>query len=115
VNRISGALDIPIPYAARPGPARPKGERRGTKGGKRTPAALERMGADVLAYVKANPGKRADQLAAALKTDVGTIRLPMQKLSVERRVRTEGQRRGMRYFAGVGSGMAKRPKRRGKR
>ncbi|MEQ1727363.1 MAG: hypothetical protein ABL982_03200 [Vicinamibacterales bacterium] len=113
---------------ARQGPGRPRKTagsapvRRAPKGGKRSSASMDQMQATLLAHVKANPGQRGEQIAAALKTDVGTMRLPMKKLIAARAVRTEGQRRGMTYFAAgaggggpakakVGNGKKKRAKR----
>ena len=95
---------------ARRGPGRPRKAaggtqvRRAAKGGKRSSASMDEMQATLLAHVKANPGQRGEQIASALKTDVGTMRLPMKKLIAARAVRTEGQRRGMMYFAGGGGG-----------
>lgn len=110
---------------ARRGPGRPRkaaAVRRAPKGGKRSSASMDQMQATLLAHVKANPGRRGEQIAAALKTDVGTMRLPMKKLIAARAVRTEGQRRGMTYFpaGGGGAGPAKpkamrRAKKAGKR
>lgn len=71
-------------------------------GGKRSAEDLGAMSTALLEYVKTNPGQRGEQIAAALGTDVGTMRLPMKKLIAEKQVRTEGQRRGMTYFAGAG-------------
>ena len=65
--------------------------------------------------MKANPGSRGEQIAAALGTDVKTMRLPMLKLIADKQVRTEGQRRGMTYFAGAGGGGARKAKKAGKR
>jgi len=90
---------------ARRGPGRPRksaASRPATKGGKRDAASLDEMGAAILAFVKSNPGQGAIEIAAALKTDVGTLRLPMQKLLADRKVRTQGQRRGTKYFAASG-------------
>lgn len=84
------------------------------KGGKRTAADLGEMSDALLAHVKANPGARAEQIAAALGTDVGTMRLPMQKLIAEKKVRTEGQRRGTMYFAGAGKAKRAAPKKKAK-
>jgi len=51
----------------------------------------------LLAHVKANPGQRGEQIAAALGTDVGTMRKPMKLLIAKKLVKTQGQRRGMTY------------------
>ena len=66
--------------------------------GRRSTEAVEQMGASLLAYVKKNPGQRGEQIAEAMGTDTKTMRLPMQRLIAEERVRTKGERRGMRYY-----------------
>jgi hypothetical protein len=110
----------------RRGPGRPKGSgaKRGRPlGSKNKPKAggtrirrssegLEELQGTLLSHVKSNPGQRGEQIAAALGTDVGTMRLPMKILIADKQVRTEGQRRGMMYFAGAGK--AKKPGRRKK-
>ncbi len=67
-------------------------------GGRRSSDGVEQMGASLLAYVKKNPGKRGEDIAAGLETDSKTIRLPMKKLIADGEVRTKGERRGMRYY-----------------
>jgi hypothetical protein len=111
--------------APRRGPGRPagSGKKRGRPfGSKNKPKAgtrirrssenLEEMQTALLAHVKANPGQRGDHIAAALGSDVGTIRGPMKKLIAAKQIRTEGQRRGMTYHVG-GGGSAKAAKKRG--
>ena len=79
------------------------------KGKRRTAEDVAAMGATLVDYVKSNPGQRADQIAAALRTDPDTIRLPMQALLSARKVKTQGQRRGTKYFvAGAAVPAAKR-------
>lgn len=68
------------------------------KGRRRTAEDVAAMGAALIHHVKSNPGQRAEQIAAALRTDPDTIRLPMQALLASRKVKTQGQRRGTMYF-----------------
>jgi hypothetical protein len=96
---------------ARRGPGRPRGSGTGARGGNgRTRAAgrggrrssedLGSMTEQILAHVRSNPGLGAEQLGAALGIATKDMRLPMQKLIADGAVRTEGQRRGTKYFAG---------------
>jgi hypothetical protein len=116
VASLGGQVSAASP---RRGPGRPRGSgRRGPKPGgtRRSSENMEKMSADLLAHVKSNPGSRGEQIAAALGTDVGTMRLPMRKLIAEKKVKTRGQRRGMTYFAagaapaGGGGGGGKKTK-----
>jgi hypothetical protein len=84
------------------GPGRPKGSGGPKKRVRRTAADVEKMGATLLDYVRANPGSRGEQIAAALKSDVATIRKPMHALIAAKKVKTKGQRRGMTYFLSKG-------------
>ena len=85
-------------------PAGARGQKRGRKPGRkpgRPQGSTSKVDADrLLAYVKANPGSRGEQIAAGLRTDVKRFRPLMQKLIASKQVRTTGQRRGMQYFAG---------------
>ena len=99
---------------AKRGPGRPKGSTNAPKatapaatktgikpirkGTRRSAEDVKAMGEALIAHVKANPGHRGEQIAAALRTDVNTIRLPMQALSAAKKITTRGQRRGMQYF-----------------
>lgn len=67
-------------------------------GGRRSSDEVVELAAQLLAYVAKNPGHRAEQIANALGSDTGTIRLPMKKLIANRKVRTTGQKRAMAYF-----------------
>lgn len=110
---------------ARRGPGRPRGSGKAGGGngrkktsrsgrGRRSSADLESMTAEVLSHVRAHPGQGAEQIGAALGLTSKELRLPMQKLAADRAVRTEGQRRGTKYFAGgrgAGPGGGRKAKR----
>lgn len=72
----------------------PKGSspKRMVRGGAIDPDAL-------LAYVRNNPGQRGEQISAALGTDSTSMRPVMKQLIADRRVKTQGERRGMVYSA----------------
>ncbi|MCE9593023.1 MAG: hypothetical protein K8S98_02415 [Planctomycetes bacterium] len=61
-------------------------------------ASAEDLGDRLLSHVKAHPGQRGEEIAAALGTDTYSMRPSMKKLIEARDVRTEGKNRGMRYF-----------------
>jgi len=66
---------------------------------RRSAAELGDLRDALLVYVRANPGQRGEEIAAAMGFDSGTIRPVMKKLIADGHVRTEGAKRGMRYAA----------------
>ena len=74
-----------------PAPLQKSGRRRSSQ----DQGALSAM---LLSHVREHPGQRGEQIAAALRTDVGTMRPSMKKLIADGEVKTRGQRRGMTYF-----------------
>ena len=101
----------------RRGPGRPRGSGKRGPGRPRKAAAarmgkrirrsaedLEAIAARVLAHVKANAGHRLEQIGAALKTDTAILKRPIANLLAVKHLRTEGQKRGTKYFARSGRG-----------
>jgi hypothetical protein len=92
---------------AKRGPGRPPKTdkaRRGRRSSEDVQATAER----VQAHVRAKPGQRMEEISVALKMPTGALTLPVSKLMAAGSLRTEGQRRGTRYYAGGGgSGAAK--------
>ena len=78
-----------------PVPVRPSRARRGQR-------EIEALRGKLLATIAAQPGRRAEDINTALGTKTAQIAQPLRRLVVERLVRTEGARRGTRYFV-VGS------------
>lgn len=53
---------------------------------------------NLMRFVKSNPGTNSEKLSAALGTDAASMRPVMHELIASGKLRTEGQRRGTRYF-----------------
>jgi hypothetical protein len=95
-------------HGAQGGNGRRKAGRRASGGGGRR--SSEDMGAmteQLLAHIRENPRQGAEQLGAALGYSAKEMRLPLQKMIADGAIRTEGQRRGTKYFAGGRGGGGK--------
>ncbi len=92
----SRATPRSAPPARRPGPRSKTGRIR------RSPEELEELGGTFLEHVRAHPGQRLEQISAALGVSTKDLKRPVQQLSDQKAIRTEGQKRGTRYFAGAG-------------
>jgi hypothetical protein len=94
----------PPKAAGRRGPGRP---RKAAGRIRRSSADLEATSAKVLAYVRSNAGQRLEEIGRGLRTPTEGLKRPIQVLVAEGKLRTEGQKRGTKYFAG-GRGGPKR-------
>lgn len=90
-------------------PAGKSAPRAATRGGRRSTQDMAGMSEKLLTHISANPGLRGEEISAALGTDAKTMRLPVLQLIEAGKIRTEGQRRGMKYFAGGRGGGAAAP------
>jgi hypothetical protein len=70
--------------------------------GRRAQHEIEALRNKLLTVISDNPGCRAEDINSALGTRTPQIAQPLRRLVADRLVRTEGARRGTRYFA-VGS------------
>ena len=114
----------PRKTATRRKPGRPRkkttkraGRKRATKRatkkrGRRSTEDLEKTATRILAYVKTHPGKGVTAIAKSLRRSSKDLKRPVQMLLAAKKLRTEGQRRGTRYFAGGGGGTRKKAARR---
>lgn len=74
------------------------GGRSRRKGAKRDPEELTQLADSLLAYVKANPGQRIEEVARGMETSTRELSLPAKKLLANRKIRTRGQKRATTYF-----------------
>ena len=91
--------------------ARKKSARKSGGRIRRSSEELEALGEAFLAHVKANPGLRLEEIAPALGEPTSALTRPVSLLIAAKRLRTEGQKRGTRYFAGAGGARKKSAKR----
>lgn len=82
--------------AAAPAPAPAKRGKRGRS--RRGMGELEELRDKLLAAVAEKPGRRTEELNEALGTETPQIAQLLRRLVSESRIRTEGARRGTRYF-----------------
>ena len=75
-----------------------KGKGKGVRA-KRRGDELGKLQDTFVKYVQANPGKRIEEINAALGTSTKELQLPIRKLIAEGRVTTTGARRVTAYFA----------------
>jgi hypothetical protein len=78
--------------------AAPASNQRVTRA-RRAPREIEALRDRLLAAIAQQPGLRTEDLNAALGTRTSQIGQPLRRLVAQHLVRTEGARRGTRYFA----------------
>jgi hypothetical protein len=76
------------------------------KTARRAPSAKQPFDAQavadqVVSYLKSTPGLRTEELGAALRVPTDGLKPLIKKLVTTGRLRSEGQARGTRYFAGA--------------
>lgn len=91
------AAAVSAPKAASPVAAKPAGAKR-KKGQKRSQAELNALQAKLEGFVKANEGKRIEEISKAISIPTGELTRPMKKLIDEGKVRSTGERRATRYY-----------------
>ena len=87
------------PVAAAALPAGRGRARRG-KGEKRPAGEITALAKKVGAFIRANPGKRVEEINRELGTSTKDLALPLKKLIGEKVVKTRGAKRATTYFPG---------------
>jgi hypothetical protein len=88
--------------AARAAAAAPAAATEPGRRGRKPSAASVKATADLQAFVPSNPGLRLEEIGAALGQDTQGLKGPAARLVRDGILRTEGARRGTRYFPGSG-------------
>ncbi len=71
--------------------------RRADKGGKRSAEQIEKLAAQLHAYIDKNPDQRAEQIAQASKLTTGELVVPIRRLLAEKKIKAKGKARGTTY------------------
>ena len=96
--KLAGTKLAPLPLPApAPSPARATRGRRGQRN-RRGSDEINALRGKLLSVITENPGRRAEDISAALGTKTAEIAPPLRRLVADRVVRTEGARRGTRYY-----------------
>jgi len=82
----------------RRGPGRARAARAGVRV-RRSAEDLEKIAARVLAHVKSKAGQRLEEIGRALNTETGVLKKPIAMLVARKRLKTQGRKRGTKYFA----------------
>ena len=96
------------PARRRPGRPPKAAKARGGRRGRRSSEDVQATAERVRAHVRANPGQRMEEISGALRMQTGELTLPVSKLMAAGGLRSEGQKRGTRYYAGGGRAVAAR-------
>ncbi len=83
----------------KPGPKKRRGKRVS-----RTAEQVAQLCEQMLLAVRKAPGRGLAEIAAEFGEEIKDVRRPMQFLIADGKIRTKGQRRGMKYFAAGGGG-----------
>jgi hypothetical protein len=73
--------------------------RRSGKRSRRSSESLEALSGELVTYVKANPGKGIGEIARSVGQPPSSIVPSVRKLVAAKKLKTKGQKRGMKYFA----------------
>lgn len=118
LEAVGSALGGPArPSGPRPGPAPRRKKKASRKAGaaRRGSAGAAQDPAELLAFIKSNPGLRLEELSSQMGIASATLRPAIVRLLGAGEIRTEGKARGTRYTAGGGRKAGAGRKKAGKR
>ena len=87
----------PRTVSMRPG-RKPRMMARGGKRVRRSPEDLAKLQASLMSQIRSKKGQRLEEIGKALKTDTTVLKRPIAMLLAAKKVRTEGKKRGTKYF-----------------
>jgi hypothetical protein len=99
IAQLKTAFGVGAPSVVSSPPPAPTPQRQGRA--RRGQREIEALRDKLLAAISEQPGCRAEDINTALGTKTLQIAQPLRRLVEDQLVRTEGARRGMRYFVVV--------------
>jgi hypothetical protein len=66
---------------------------------RRSPEDLAKLQASVMTQVRSKAGQRLEEIGRALKTDTAVLKRPVAMLLAAKKLKTQGKKRGTKYFA----------------
>ncbi len=117
---LGAGVAAPVRPGRRPGKVARRGRPAATRKtrGRRSSADLEQLSGSFLSWVREHPGQRLEEIGKGMGVATKELKRPVQLLLAGGSLRTEGQRRGTKYFAGGGgrkAGARKTAKRKARR
>ncbi len=94
--------------SASPKTAARKSAARKKSGRHRSSDEIAALGKDFLDYVRATPGQRLEEISAGIGVPTSELKRPVMLLGEAGKIRTEGQKRGTRYYTARPGGAGKK-------
>ena len=105
-SRLQGNKSSGGQTSSRRGPGRPKGSGNKAKKSngrtRRSAGQLGKLNERVVDFLQDNPGSSMEQMKQALDVSTPQLRLPLNKLREQKAVKTEGEKRAMKYSLAPG-------------
>ena len=95
---VAGHAPTSISRTAAAPATKPTATPRRRKGGKRDPKEIDALTERTASFIKANAGKRVEEIGKALSTPTKELALPIIRLLANKTIKKSGQKRATKYY-----------------